>query len=80
MMSTGTELKQHSLGKVLSSLDIDEGVRIECRGKKKMFVNRRPSGIYVAQTGDVFYYFDSAVQVTRLVAKVFGKKYSAWIY
>lgn len=79
MSFTGTEIKQRGLGKALSSIDIDEGVRIEYRGKK-MFVNRNPSGIFVVQIGDEFYYLDSAVQVIRLAGNVFGKKYEVYIY
>lgn len=79
-MPAGTRIKQGSLGDAMSSLDIDEGIRIELAGKK-MFVNRGSSGIFVVQINDDFYYLDSAVQVIKLAGKVFfGRKYSAWIY
>jgi hypothetical protein len=83
-MPAGTRIKQGGLENVLSSLDIDEGVRIESGGKKnekKMFVNRSTSGIFVVQVGEEeFYYLDSAAQVIKIADKIFGKKYSAWAY
>lgn len=81
-MPVGTRIKQGDLEKALSSLDIDEGVRIESAGKeKKMFVNRSTSGIFVVQVGEEeFDYLDSAAQVINLAGKIFGKKYSARAY
>jgi hypothetical protein len=83
-MPAGTRIKQGDLEKVLSALDIDEGVRIESSAtgkKKKMFINRSTSGVFVVQVGEEeFYYLDSAAQVAKLAYKVFGKKYSAYVY
>lgn len=77
-MPVGTRLKQGELVRVLSSLDVDEGVRIE--GKSgKMFVNKSASGTFVVQVGEEFHYLDSAAQVVKLASKVF-RKYSAWAY
>ncbi|MEO9364461.1 MAG: hypothetical protein ABI348_11225 [Nitrososphaera sp.] len=72
-MPVGARIRHGGLEKVLSSLDLDEGVRIESAGKKKMFVNRSASGAFVVQVGDDFYYLDSASQVAKLVEKIFGK-------
>ncbi|AIC17105.1 hypothetical protein [Nitrososphaera viennensis] len=81
-MPVAIRIKQGGLEKALSSLDIDEGVRIESGGKKKkMFVNRSTSGIFVVQIGEEeFCYLDSAAQVVKLADKIFGKKYSAYAY
>jgi hypothetical protein len=78
-MPVGAKVRQSDLEKVLSSLDLDEGVRIESVGKK-MFVNKSASGVFVVQVEDEFYYLDSALQVAKLVDKVFGKKYEAYAY
>jgi hypothetical protein len=78
-MPVGAKIRRGSLEKVLSSLDLDEGVRIESAGKK-MFVNKSASGVFVVQVGDEFYYLDSTSQVTKLVGRVFGKKYEAYAY
>lgn len=80
-MPVGAKIRQGDLEKVLSSLDLDEGVRIESTGKKeKMFVNKSASGVFVVQVGNEFYYLDSTSQVAKLVEKVFGKKYEAYAY
>lgn len=74
----GTRLKPRELVRVLLSLDVDEGVRIE--GKNgKMFVNKSPSGTFVVQAGEEFHYLDSAAQIVKLADKNFGK-YAAWAY
>jgi hypothetical protein len=77
-MPAGTKVKASELVEKLESLDIDEGVRIES-GRRKMFVNRRPSGIYVAQLDSDFCYLQTASQVTKLVRITFGK-FSVWAY
>lgn len=71
-MPAGTKVKASELVEKLESLDIDEGVRIES-GRRKMFVNKRASGIYVAQLGSDFCYLQTASQVTKLVGITFGK-------
>ncbi|HEX6561395.1 MAG TPA: hypothetical protein VF016_05145 [Nitrososphaera sp.] len=78
-MPVGAKIRQGDLEKVLSSLDLDEGVRIESAGKK-MFVNKSASGVFVVQVGNEFYYLDSTSQVAKLVDRVFGKKYEAYAY
>ena len=78
-MPVGAKIRRGSLERVLSSLDLDEGVRIESTGKK-MFVNKSASGVFVVQVGNEFYYLDSTSQVAKLVDRVFGKKYEAYAY
>lgn len=78
IVPVGTKLKQGELVRMLSSLDVDEGVRVE--GKSgKMFVNRSASGTFVVQVREEFHYLDSARQVVKLAGKTFGK-YEAWAY
>lgn len=77
-MPVGTRLKQGELVRVLSSLDVDEGIRIEGKGGK-MFVNKSASGTFVVQVREEFHYLDSAAQVVKLADKVF-RKYAAWAY
>lgn len=77
-MPVGTRLKHGELVRMLSSLDVDEGVRIEGKGGK-MFVNKSASGTFVVQVGQEFHYLDSAAQVVKLANKTFGK-YSVWAY
>jgi hypothetical protein len=78
-MPVGAKIRRGSLERVLSSLDLDEGVRIESAGKK-MFVNKSASGVFVVQVGNEFYYLDSTSQVAKLVDRVFGKEYEAYAY
>ncbi|WP_337862578.1 hypothetical protein [Nitrososphaera sp.] len=47
--TTSTRIGQDELLKKLESLDIDEGIRVELGGGRKMFVNRSPSGTFVVQ-------------------------------
>ncbi|MGI0020241.1 MAG: hypothetical protein ACREAY_07200 [Nitrososphaera sp.] len=75
-MPAGTRIA--NLVQKLDSLDFDEGVRVESRGKK-MFVNRSPSGAFIVQSGDTFHYIGTAGQVARLVKTTFNS-YSAWAY
>jgi hypothetical protein len=77
-MPVGIRLKQGEVVQTLSSLDVDEGVRVEGKGGK-MFVNRSASGTFVVQVGKEFHYLDSAAQVMKLAAETLGK-YSAWAY
>jgi hypothetical protein len=77
----GHRIKPGEVISKLSSLDIDEGMRFGLGGKK-IFVNKNPSGAFVAQLGDSkdFYYFESAKQVILLVEAELGRKAAAWIY
>lgn len=84
--AAGIKLGRRELLSKLESLDIDEGVRIEsCRGgggkKKKLFVNRRPSGTFVMQHGDSddFDYFDNVGQVVDRLGREM-KSYAAYAY
>jgi hypothetical protein len=56
-MAVGVLIKHSRLGKTISSLDFDEGTRIESSGKnKKIFINRSPSGNFVVQVGETEFY------------------------
>ncbi len=81
-MAVGVLIKHSRLGKTISSLDFDEGMRIESSDKnKKIFINRSPSGNFVVQFGEKeFYYFQSVAPVLRLAKKMVGRRYSAWKY
>ena len=82
-----------SLSKKLShellDLDIDEGVRIESSKIKdrKMYVNKRPSGCFVAELvysnpmnmTEISFYVDTR-HISKLIDKIFGKEYSVTIY
>ena len=73
----------------LSNLDIDEGVRIESSKIKdrKMYVNKRPSGCFVAELvysnpmnmTEISFYVDTR-HISKLIDKIFGKEYSVTIY
>ena len=73
----------------LSNLDIDEGVRIESSKIKdrKMYINKRPSGCFVAELvysnpmnmTEISFYVDIR-HISKLIDKIFGKKYSVTIY
>ena len=65
----------------IEGLDIDEGIRIEYAGDK-IFINKNSSGIFVVQfdDSDDFSYFDSAMEVYKLVKPKLNMKSSAWIY
>ena len=73
----------------LSNLDIDEGVRIEPTKTKnrKMYINKRPSGCFVAElvysnpiNMTEIYFFVDIRHISKLIDKIFGKKYSVTIY
>ena len=79
--------KSKRLIKKLLTLDIDEGVRIECSiQRKKMFVNKNASGIFVVQLviknkscdydNKDIRYFDSAEQVVEFVNLTFQSRFS----
>lgn len=85
--TAGAKLGPRQLLRKLESLDIDEGVRVESkqgsgRKKKKLFVNRRPSGTFVIQLDDSqeFMYFDSARRVVDFIRDSMGKEATAWLY
>jgi len=73
----------------LSNLDIDEGVRIESTKIKnrKMYINKRPSGCFVAELvysnpinmTEIRFYVD-VKQIHKLIDNLFGKQYSVTIY
>lgn len=73
----------------LSNLDIDEGVRIESTKIKnrKMYVNKRPSGCFVAELiysnhinmTEIRFYEDTR-HISRLIDNIFGKEYSVTVY
>ena len=73
----------------LSNLDIDEGVRIESTKTKnrKLFINKRPSGCFVAELvysnpidmTEISFFVDIR-HISKLIDKIFGKKYSVTIY
>jgi hypothetical protein len=81
LMPRGTRIKMSELAERLTALDIDVGIRIEY-AKRKMFINKNSSGIFVVQLGDSgdFRYLPSPKQVISLVNSIFGKKGTAWIY
>ena len=85
-----------SLSKKLShellNLDIDEGVRIESTKIKnrKVFINKRPSGCFVAESvylnpsnpinmTEIRFYVDIK-HIHKLIDNNFGKEYSVTIY
>ena len=73
----------------LSNLDIDEGVRIESTKIKnrKMYINKRPSGCFVAELvysnpinmTEIRFCVD-VKQIHKLIDNIFGKQYSVTIY
>ena len=73
----------------LSNLDIDEGVRIESTKIKnrKMYINKRPSGCFVAELvysnpinmTEIRFYVD-VKQIHKLIDNIFGKQFSVTIY
>jgi len=73
----------------LSNLDIDEGVRIESTKIKnrKMYINKRPSGCFVAELvysnpinmKEIRFYVN-VKQIHKLIDNIFGKQYSVTIY
>lgn len=73
----------------LSNLDIDEGVRIESTKIKnrKMYINKRPSGCFVAELvysnpvnmSEISFYVDTT-HISKLINRIFGKEYSVTIY
>jgi len=73
----------------LSNLDIDEGVRIGSTKIKnrKMYINKRPSGCFVAELvysnpinmTEIRFYVD-VKQIHKLIDNIFGKQYSVTIY
>ena len=86
MMKENRKSKQ--LTKKLLTLDIDEGIRIESsiQLKKRMFINKNASGLFVVQLVDNnnssdysnndVKYFDSAEEVTEFVNLHFQSHYT----
>jgi len=73
----GIKIKHAELKSRLDNLDIDEGIRIENKGKK-FFINRRASGDYVVQDGNEFHYLDNARQVIAVIKP--PKSSAIWFY
>ena len=73
----------------LSNLDVDEGARIESTKlrNRKMFINKRPSGWFVAELvysnsinmTEIRFYIDIK-HIHKLIDNIFGKEYSITIY
>ena len=80
-MPRGTKIKMNELADRLTTLDIDEGIRIEY-ANSKLFINKNASGIYVVQFDDEdnFRYFDSSNKVSNFIKSKIRMKGSAWIY
>jgi hypothetical protein len=88
-----SKVNARDLLRKLSSLDIDEGLRIESSIQGiKVFINRTASGTFVLQLchdkGDKsnrnnnnnFVYFDSAEEIIKFIKSKFGRKFSIWSY
>ena len=88
-----SKVKARDLLCKLSSLDIDEGLRIEISIQGiKVFINRTASGTFVLQlshdkddknnrnNNNNFVYFDSAEEIIKLIKSKFGRKFSIWSY
>ena len=81
-------MKSKQLARKLLTLDIDEGIRIESsiQLKKRMFINKNASGLFVVQLVDNnnssdysnndVKYFDSAEEVTEFVNLHFQSHYT----
>jgi hypothetical protein len=81
-MPGGVKIKREELKTKLEKLDIDEGIRVERRGKK-IFINRRASGDYVIQDGDTFHYLDNSKQVIallKLTRETAAAATTIWLY
>jgi hypothetical protein len=79
-MPRGTRINMSELAEKLTTLDIDEGIRVE-HANRTMFINKNSSGTFVVQLGDSdFRYLQSARQVISLIQLTFGKKGAAWSY
>jgi hypothetical protein len=79
------------LQRILETLDIDEGVRIEKSGERhKMFISKSPSGIYAIQVTSgssqkhnqdtKIEYLDSADKVLTMIMSIFRKGASYYVY
>jgi hypothetical protein len=88
-----SKVKARDLLRKLSSLDIDEGLRIESSIQGiKVFINRTASGTFVLQlchdkddknnrnNNNNFVYFDSAEEIIKFIKSKFGRKFSIWSY
>jgi hypothetical protein len=83
--------KPEELRRILRSLEVDEGIRIEgAEGRLKMFVSRSPSGLFAAQlvgkgshrigSRENIEYLNSVNDVMSLVQAVFSKAPSFCLY
>ena len=79
------------LQRIIETLDIDEGIRIEKSGKRhKMFISKSPSGIYAIQVTSgssqkhdhdtKIEYLDSADKVLTMITSIFQHGASYYIY
>jgi hypothetical protein len=79
------------LQRILETLDLDEGVRIEKSGQRyKMFISKSPSGVYVIQVTSGrsqrrnedarVEYLDSPTEVLSMIRSIFRKGASYYIY
>jgi hypothetical protein len=83
--------KEKELAKILISLDLDEGIRIEQSSPRaKLFINRNACGNFVAQLVDQennesseindILYFSSDAEVLEFVKSRFDKNFSISLY
>jgi hypothetical protein len=95
-MTRCIKVKTRDLLPELSSLDIDEGLRIESSSKDtRLFINRSASATFVLQlcnnkdekenssnnnNNNNFVYFDSAEEVIKYIKIKFGRNFSIWSY
>jgi hypothetical protein len=79
------------LQRILETLDIDEGIRIEKSGERhKMFISKNPSGVYAIQVTSGsskkydrdtrVEYLDSATEVLSMITSIFRNGASYCIY
>jgi len=79
------------LQRILETLDLDEGVRIEKSGQRyKMFISKSPSGVYIIQVTSgrsqkhnedaKVEYLDSTTDVLSMIRSIFQKGASYYIY
>ena len=79
------------LQRILETLDLDEGVRIEKSGQQyKMFISKSPSGVYIIQVTSgrsqkhnedaKVEYLGSTTDVLSMIRSIFRKGASYYIY
>ena len=86
-----SEVKIRDLLHKLSSLDIDEGLRIQNSKKRvRVFINKNASGTFVLQfcnnnddkenRNNSFMYLDTPDETIKLIKSRLGKDFSVWSY